>query len=447
MVDPLAHIPGDYGWPLVGHGVAFARDARALTNRQWRDHGDVFRTRILGTPVVMLATPQSAREVLLDRDRVFSSTAGWSYPLGRLFDRGLMLRDFDDHRVHRAVMQQAFRRDALAGYLDAVHGVTDGHLAAAERAADVDLHAFLKQLTLDIASKVFLGVALGPRSAAINRAFMDVMGAVTTPVRVGVPGTPFARGLRGRRRLEQFFSTLVRLRRTTPEAADLLSRLCHATDDDGRTLSDDEVVDHMIFLLLAAHDTTTASLTVMLWETARDPAWQRRLRADVAALDGADVDLDNERALTDVDLVFREATRLHPPVPFLPRGALRDTVVDGRPLPAGTVVTVAPLLLHRHPAWWSAPDDFDPDRFARGRDEHRAHSHLFIPFGGGAHTCIGNHFSRLVTKAVTARLLLRHELRAPADRPVDMDAAPIPRPRRPVRLTLRPRAAPAHAGR
>lgn len=113
--DPLAHIPGEYGPPVVGRSVAFARDARALMHELWRRHADVFKTNVLGTPVVMLAAPQATREMLLDRDSNFSSRSRWSFSIGTLFDRGLMLRDFDDHRLHRGIMQHAFRRTALAG--------------------------------------------------------------------------------------------------------------------------------------------------------------------------------------------------------------------------------------------------------------------------------------------------------------------------------------------
>lgn len=444
----LAHVPGDYGAPLVGHSLAFARDARAQVGGQWRRYGDVFSTHLLGTPVVMFVTPQATREILLDRHDLFSSTEGWSWTLGPLFDRGLMLRDFDDHRFHRGVMQQAFRRDALAGYLGPLHRVIDRHLDALGTSPTVDIYAFLKTMTLDIALEVFVGRGLGLNEMhRLNRAFVDTVRAAVTPLRIAVPGSRYRRGLRARGTLQRFFAREVERRRRAPEAPDLLSRLCHATDDEGASLPADEVVDHMIFLLMAAHDTTTSSLTVMLWEIARRREWQQRLAAEVDGLAGADVDLDNERALPDVDLVFREATRMHPPVPFFPRTVVSGTTVDGWDLPAGTVVAVATLLLHRHSGWWTAPDTFDPERFARGRDEHRGHSHVFVPFGGGAHTCIGSHFSRLVTKAVMARMLARHRFDAPVDRPVQMRPVPIPRPRRRIDLAIHGRmprpAAPA----
>ncbi len=126
--DQLAHVPGDRGWPVVGHTLSFVHDAAGLVERRRRAHGDVFRMRVLGREGVTFLTPQATREIYLDPGKVLSSQGGWSSSIGPLFRNGLMLRDFDDHHRHRRVMQQAFSRAALSGYVDAIHDVTDRHL-------------------------------------------------------------------------------------------------------------------------------------------------------------------------------------------------------------------------------------------------------------------------------------------------------------------------------
>jgi cytochrome P450 len=435
MPDGLDHVPGSLGPPVIGQTLRFARDTRGLMDERRRRHGDVFKVRVLGVPTVVFCGPEATREIYLDRDRNLSSTIGWDPSIGDLFRRGLMLRDFDNHRAHRRVMQQAFRREALMGYMAGVHDVTDRHLAGID-GGPVDVYRLIKALTLDVAAEVFVGASLRGDAEAVNQAFVDMMAGAVTPVRRDVPFTAFRRALRGRRRLEALFERLVTERRSAPEAPDLLSRLCHATTDDGTRLSDDEVVDHMIFLLLAAHDTTTSTLAVMLWELARNPDWQGRVVEEVAALGGTPVGLDNEKDLEAVDRVFKEATRLHPPVPFSPRGVLRDCEIDGTFIPSGTMITATSLVLHRHPDWWTHPDRFDPDRFSPERAENRRHSHLFVPFGGGAHTCLGNHFAELMAKAVVARMLARHRLEAPGRGDVHIRSVPIPKPRGGMVLTV-----------
>jgi cytochrome P450 len=431
MTGDLRDVPAPRGLPVLGHTVPFLSDARRLVLTQQARHGDVFRLRVLGREVLLLLSPDATRDLYLDRQQVLSSEQGWAFTIGPLFRGGLMLRDFEEHRLHRRAMQHAFRRAALAGYLERIHAVVDGRLAKVQpgTAGGVDMYRLMKQLTLDLAAQVFVGVRLGPQVQEVNAAFAAMMRASVTPVRLDVPGTTFHAGMRGRHRLEVLLRDLVAQRRAAPEGADLLSRLCHASTPDGALLSDDDVVDHMIFMLLAAHDTTTSALTVMLWELARHPDWQHRVRAEVVALNGADVTLERHPTLVTTGLVLKEALRLSPPVPFSPRVALARTTLGDTVVPAGTTVSAASLALHRHPAWWSSPDRFDPGRFEPGRAEDQQHSHLYVPFGGGAHLCIGNHVAELVTKVVVARLLARHEVVAAPGQRMRLQAVPIPKPR------------------
>ncbi len=434
-MDPLAHVPGAGAPPLVGHSLQFLRDCHRLMDSRRARYGDVFRTELLGRTVVVFLTPQATREIYLDPDQVMSSEGGWSTSIGPLFRRGLMLRDFDDHHVHRQVMRQAFSRAAISGYVAAIHTITDRHLDALP-AGDFDVYLLMKRLTLDIAAEVFVGASLGQQAGTVSYAFVDAMAAALTPFRVRVPGTAFHRGMKGRESLQRVFRDLVVRRRREEPRPDLLSRLSHATTESGAVLEVDEVVDHMIFLMLAAHDTTTSTLSVLLWQLALHPDWQDRVGQEVRALGGEPVTLANHASLVQTTLAMQESLRLSPPVPFSPRVATRDVVVDGVPIPAGVALTPASMTLHRHPDWWTDPLRFDPDRFAPGRAEHTQHSHLFVPFGGGAHLCIGNHVAELVVKTVVARLLAHRRLVADPGAGVVMQPVPIPRPRGPMLLTV-----------
>lgn len=434
-MDPLAHVPGPGAPPLVGHSLQFVRDCHRLMDTRRARYGDVFRTELLGRTVVVFLTPQATREIYLDADGVLSSEGGWSTSIGPLFRRGLMLRDFEDHHLHRQVMRQAFSRTAITGYVEQVHTVTDRHLAGLP-SGEFDVYLLMKRLTLDVAAEVFAGASLGEQARTVSDAFTRAMGASLTPFRLRVPGTAFHRGLRGRETLRRVFGDLVVRRREQDPRPDLLSRLSHATTGSGAVLDVDEVVDHMIFLMLAAHDTTTAALSVLLRQLALHPHWQDRVTDEVRALDGGPVTPANHARLEATGLALKEALRLSPPVPFSPRVATRDVVVDGVPIPAGVALTTASLTLHRHPGWWSEPHRFDPDRFSAGRAEHTRHSHLYVPYGGGAHLCIGRHVAELVVKTVVARLLARGRLGVVPGSRVVMRPVPIPRPRGPMLLTV-----------
>jgi cytochrome P450 len=192
----------------------------------------------------------------------------------------------------------------------------------------------------------------------------------------------------------------------------------------------------MIFLLMAAHDTTTSTLASMAWYLSGDDHWQARLRDEALAV--GTFTYDHRDDVPAIDHAFREAMRLHPPVPFIPRRALEDVEIDGVAIPAGVQVVASALLVHRDPTIWTDPHSFDPGRFAEGREEHRSHSHAWFPFSGGAHTCIGMHFAGLLTKAIMVSLLSRFELVRQPGQAVRFQALPIPKPVGGLPLELAP---------
>jgi cytochrome P450 len=432
----FAHVPGDSGRPLVGHTLDFLWRTQALMDGLRARHGANFRMHVFGRPVLVLGSPDAVREVLLDKDKNFSSERGWGPSIGELFAGGLMLRDFDDHRINRRIMQSAFRAEAMRAYVDTMNAHVPSAIAGWER--ELPLYPALKRLTLDLASRIFLGLALGKDSDAINRAFVATVAASIAPVRRPLPMTTYGRGMRGRHLLERVFAKLIRERRQNP-GADLLSQLCQAKSEEGERFSDREISDHMIFLMMAAHDTTTSSLSSVVHSLLENPHWLGRVRDEIRARGGAPITWDDRAGLPLLDRCFEEALRLFPPAPFLPRQTVRACTIAGLKVPEDFPIAPSALVTHRLPEYWNDADRFDPDRFMPPRAEHTAHSHVYYPFGGGAHVCMGLHFARIQVKAVLSALLGRYDVKTP--RPVRarrLAAVPIPFPRDGLPVVLQP---------
>ena len=252
-------------------------------------------------------------------------------------------------------------------------------------------------------------------------------------VRLRIPGLEFDRGLRGREFMMDLFGSMIPQRRAG-DAADMFSRLCRAESEQGECFGDDEIVDHLIFLMMAAHDTTTSSLSSLLYELGRSPAWQERVREECAGLDAPG--FDDLLRLEVADRVVKETLRLHPPLSTIPRIATRECTFDGLRIPGGAMVAVYPLHTHYMEEWWTAPTSFDPDRFAPGRAEQDRHPYLFVPFGGGAHMCIGYRFAELQIKAILCALVRRYRWSLPADYRLPEQQAPIAKPTDGLPLTL-----------
>ena len=391
-------------------------------------------TRLFGLRVVQMLGPDANQFVLMNKGDLFSNHGGWDFFIGPFFHRGIMLLDFEEHRWHRRIMQQAFTKSALRGYLERMGPrITAGLETWPE--GGIKVLPRVKRLTLDLATDVFMGQELGPRSEQVNRAFVDTVRAGTALLRFPVPGLRWSKGLRGRRVLEQLFRDEIPTKRAQ-EDNDLFSALCHATTEDGDRFSDDDVVNHMIFLMMAAHDTTTITLSNLFYHLASAPEWQERLREESRALGKTQLEYEDLEKLPGIGLAMKEALRLCAPVPSLPRRTVRDVEYDGFHIPKGSFITMAPYFTHYMEEYWPDAERFDPERFAEHRREDKVHPYAWVPFGGGAHKCIGLHFADMQVKAILHQVLLKYRWRVPAGyvMPVDTTSLPVPKDGLPVTL-------------
>jgi len=254
-------------------------------------------------------------------------------------------------------------------------------------------------------------------------------------VRLRIPGLEFDRGMRGRAFMIDLFGGLLAAKRAADEP-DMLSRLCHATSEDGERYRDQEIIDHMIFLMMAAHDTTTSTLSSLLYELGRHPEWQARVREECRERTDDAAGYDEINRLTTLGMVVNETLRRHPPLSTIPRLTTHTVEFGGYEIPAGAMVAIYPLHTHHMAEWWSDPFRFDPERFAPSRAEHERHPYMFIPFGGGAHMCIGYRFAELQIKAVLYQLVRRYRWTLPPDYRMPEQQAPIAKPRDGLPITL-----------
>jgi len=413
-------------------------DMRSHLQRIHARYGNAVLQQAGPMRMVNLFGPDANRLVLLDRDRIFSAKRPWDMIMGRIFPNGLLLRDGDDHKHHRKIMHLPFRRPALREYGERMNPLIETGIASWSRSGRA-FRAFpaFKELTLDLAATVFLGVDLGPSTARLNRAFEDLVAASMSRVRLPIPGLEFQRGLKSRAFMIEYFADLLP-RKRSEDGRDMLSRLCRAETEDGERFGDQEIIDHMVFLMMAAHDTTTSTLTSMTYELARHPGWQQRLREESLGLAAPYVGFDEVPRLETLTWVMRETLRLYPPLPVIPRVATAGFRFEGRQVPEGAMVVVAPIHTHTMPEWWNEPERFDPERFSPGRAEQDRHSHSWVPFGGGPHHCLGLRFAELQVKAVMHQMLRRYRWSVPEGYRMPVQQAPISKPRDGLPLQIEP---------
>ena len=430
--QPYERIPLVKGLPLVGNLPKFLRNP--LANAQSLEvHGNVVRSRTFFETVTLLG-PDANQFVLHDREGNFSSRGGWYYWIDAVFPGAIMALDDPQHKHHRRIMQSAFKRAAMERYVQDM-GPVIASVVGAWTAGPMTIFPQIKALTLNIAARVFMGMTLGPEADRMNQAFIDTVQASLALIRRPLPPFAMWRGVRARRYLVQLMQSKLADKRAA-EGPDLFSQLCHARGEDGERFSDDEVVNHMIFLMMAAHDTTTSTLTTMLYCLARNPGWQDKLREDAQALPDAQLRHADLAGCERTEWVMKESLRMYPPLTSIPRKAARDCEFGGFQIPRGTPVGISPIHTHHMPSLWTRPDDFDPERFSPARAEHRQHAYAYLPFGGGAHLCIGQHFADMEVKSVMHQLLRRFKFSVPEGYRMPYQLVPIAKPRDGLPITL-----------
>ncbi|MGB5778709.1 cytochrome P450 [Allopontixanthobacter sediminis] len=437
--NALDHIPGEGGWPLVGNTFKMLADPHAFAQRMYATYGPVYKNWAFGRWNVGLIGADANELMLFDRDKLFSSEQGWGPVLDQLFPRGLMLIDFDHHRADRRALSIAFKPGPMRHYADSLNR---GIAARVEEwgGAEMAFYPAIKKLTLDLAADSFIGIPFGPEADRINQAFVDMVQASVAPIRKPLPGTLMRRGVKGREFLVDFFSKEALKRRELGGGQDMFSQFANATDEDGELLSVESVVDHMNFLMMAAHDTITSSATSLLWLLAANPDWQEKVRQELRAVTGGEgkpVDYDDLGKLELTEMAFKEALRFMPPVPSIPRRALRDFEHGGYTIPAGTQVGINVHLVHHQEEHWPDPLRFDPMRFTPEQVKAR-HKYAWVPFGGGAHMCLGLHFAYMQVKILLAHVLTRYEVKVAEGYEPQWQPWPIPQPKDGLKVSFKP---------
>jgi len=422
----ISHIPGRNGLPIVGDAFPFIADPIGYTRRCVDQYGPVFRTRIGPDPTVNLVDPEAQKMLTLDPDQLFSARKGYGNSLAIFFPDGLLLRDFSDHRMHRRIMQSSFKNSMLEAYMPDIHKILRKHVAQWADKGDIHFVQAIKAALLEVGSRVFLGMELGDDSEMLNQAFIDMAEASSSPLRFNIPGTAYYRGLKSYQLMSDYFRGQITQKRES-NSSDMFSLFCKETQEDGSYFSDDDIVHHVNFLLFAAHDTTTSTLSTLMYELTQKPSWYQTCRSEVLNTDKDTLSYDDLDTFENLTYCFKETLRLYPPVVGLARRSLREFEFLGHRIPANTMVSVPLAACHRLETIYKNPDEFEPLRFAPGREEHKVHPFAWFPFGGGAHKCIGLHFAEMLVKVALFEMLPHYKFESTAAHG-KMSTLPFPKP-------------------
>jgi cytochrome P450 len=426
----LDHIPGDYGLPVIGHTLRLINDPFIWAQEQHRKYGFLSKISSIGTRALLAVGPDLSQQIFTDKNNDFSSRMGFLDRVAKFFPGSLIMEDFERHLHQRKILQTAFKSNELKHYTNEVNRIYDRVLQEwdADAGNTIPFFIYIKELLLEVAAEIFIGeTKRGERVQKLNQAFMDCSNGTVYVFPLNLPGSALNKGLKGRAFLEQFLGELVPKKRAG-DGLDMFSHFCREKDEDGNFFTDVEIVNQMMFLLFAAHDTTTAAITHTIYYLAKNPEAKEKLYQECKALGKDYLAFEDLSSLPYMQQVFNEVQRLRPSAPMLPRRTVREVEMAGYKVPAHTLIFLVPRFTHHMEEYWTEPSKFDPDRFSPERAEHKQHPFLFHPFGGGNHKCIGMHFAQMEYKCFLHKFILKYDFEAKHKKEPKMLTVPIPKP-------------------
>jgi cytochrome P450 len=447
IVAPRAVQPptGPRGLPLVGPLFSFARDPAAFVTEVARQHGDIARFTILGTPTFLLSHPDHVQHVLVElhgdemKDQI---TRG----LVRILGQGLLTSEGTVWKRQRKLAAPSFSRADVAVYARAMVERAAAMADAITAPVVRDVHDDMTDVTLDVVVRTLfarevptddIGPTVGRTLASYRSAYIGAQRMLPE----WVPTRSRRTFKRGVRRIDEVLAAVIRDARASEQrGSDLLSRLLAATDADGSGMSDRQLRDEIITMFLAGHETTAIALTSALYLMARHPDLAARARTEIDEVLGDRLAVAEDLPrLKFLDAVVRETMRIYPPAWIVGREPLREVEVGGVRIPAGAQILMSQWVVHRDARWFPEPEVFRPDRWLDGSTTG-LHRYAYFPFGGGPRVCIGNHFAMLEAVLILATLLQRLEVTTIPDTRFVLSPAVTLRPTGPVALKLTPRA-------
>jgi sterol 14-demethylase len=436
------------GPPLVGHALQFLRDPVTLFRQGLQQKGRIFSFRLGNKNAVALLGPEHHRFFFEQTDKLLSIREAYPFFIKLFHERLYFFAEPEEYKQQRAVILPCFQGKKMANYVGVMARETIAFMDRLGAAGEFDLTPMLGPLVMNVAAAAFLGDdfrhRLGEEFFETFRAFSGGM-EVVLPLWLPLPH--LLRSQRAKVKVHRMLGELIAERRRNPRGPeDFLQTLVNARYADGTPIPDILIINLILVLVWAGHETTAGHVSWGLVDLLRHPNY---LQSVIAEQDGilqgsADLDLDKVHRLKRMEWALKETERLNPVAFVLMRLAAEDFELSGHRVRKGSMVFVAPTIAHRLPDVFRSPDVYDPVRFGPDRAEDKV-PYSLIGFGGGTHRCAGVNFAYQEMKVILTLLLQRYELELVDTNPQPVRGASTKWPESPcrVRYRLRKLSAPA----
>ncbi len=382
-------------WQRLVRGEAFRGNAATFLKQNAERYGDLVQFKLLGQTVLQFNHPELVAEMLV-RDAAHHSRGVVMQKSKAVLGEGLLTSEEPLHMRQRKLAAPAFHRQRIAAFGEVIARHTVAMTATWVPGAVFDVREEMLLLALRIVGETLFSTNVDSEVRKISAAvdsFQGFLPLAFLPFSTQIQRLPLPmmrKIRRGREELDALIYGMIAERRRAPgDRGDLLSMLLASADEEGGSMSDAQVRDECLTILLAGHETTANALSFAAWLLAEHPAVQERVAAECAeVLAGRLPGAEDYPRLGRAERVFAEALRLYPPVWVTARTAAEAYEYRGFRIEKGTVLVAPQFAVHRDARWWPTPDAFDPERFTAEAKAGRP-KFAYFPFGAGSRQCIG----------------------------------------------------------
>ena len=444
--------PGPKPHFLIGNMPLAAPDPLGTFARWAGDYGDIFYYRAAWLHVFFLNRPDLIEYVLVRnpqnflKDRVVRNSR-W------LLGNGLLTAEGDAWKRQRRIMQPAFARERVATYTRFMSDSAEQMLDTWSAGAVVDIHQHMMDVTLRIVVRALFEMETMETqriSQSLNVVMQNNIGArlILPPWFRYAPLRSMGDVRRAVRQMDGAVYEIVRQRRSNGRecSGDLLSILMQARDDDGSSLSDQQLHDEVLTFLLAGHETTAITLSWALYLLSQNAEAESRLHEELdRILAGRVPEFADVASLTFTEQVVKETLRLYPPAWSVARTVIDEFQLEGYRIPAGASVVMSQWIMQRDARYFAQPERFAPERWSTPACQSLPRF-AYFPFGGGPRQCIGASFAMTEAVVILAAIARRFRLVRVENEPVPPVAGFTLRPKRAIQMRIEARAPPPQNG-
>lgn len=434
--------------PFFNHLFKFKSDTHGFLQEQSKNMGPLFTVKLLSRDIYVLNHPDAIQHVLAGNAHNYSRMKPYSIMV-ELLGRGLITTEGDEWKRRRRIAQPSFHKRKMGELFDEMQQTITQFIEQREYTGtqSTDLDREMSQITIEVLSNTILKNDIEFETEQLKTNFALAWDYLSqkrfrwTKLLNKLPSKTKSKGQRAIADLKKSILEIIEKRRTSSrEFNDLMDMLMNATDEEtGDHLSNEELLDEVITLFTAGHDTTAVALTWSLYCLAHHPKVEEKVLAEIDRNWKEDGFLfEDLRHFPYLNMFIREVMRLFPPVWTFGRRSLEEDEIMGFKIPADASVTLPSILVHRNPEFWEKPDDFYPEHFTEERVAGR-HKYAYFPFGGGQRLCIGQHFALMEIQLVLMFLLRKYTVTLASNKPAELNLLISTKPKNPIWAVFTPR--------